>query len=247
MDPSIEDKKYEKSNGQRGGLVVELVGVAGVGKSTLFKSLDKKGFPWLSCEYSPPVWKISTAQFYIKNVFLLIPTFIRMLGNGDRLLKRREIAFMAILNGWHEELQKRTANSSNIIVLDQGPISIIAYLNVWGPKSLFNSNMNEWWEKIYGKWIYGVDMVILMDTSDEKIKWRINNRPQDHHLKGESDSVTLEWITKYRNLYEKIVYKLLATNDAIRILRLDSGNNSVDALVNTVLHEFNMEADKIDQ
>ena len=246
MVTTIDALQRGKKTDQRRGMVVELVGPAGVGKSTLYKALNSKGFPWLVCHWSPPVWEISNTPFFVKNILKLIPTFIRMSGNGDRLLKRREIAFMAILNGWQKKLRKETANSNKIIVLDQGPISIMAYLKVWGPKGLFSSNMTEWWEKIYGKWMQGLDMVIMLDTTDENIMWRINNRPQDHHLKGESANVMLDWLNKYRILYDQIVSRLASNNHRIRVIRIDSGINSVDEIVNKVLYEFGTEVDKID-
>jgi thymidylate kinase len=89
-------------------------------------------------------------------------------------------------------------------------------------------------------------MVIVLDTSDEKIMWRINNRPQDHHLKGESAYVMLDWLNKYRILYDQIVSRLASNNHRIRVIRIDSGINSVDEIVNKVLYEFGTEVDKID-
>jgi len=247
MVTSLDDIQLEKRNSRKGGMVVELVGPAGVGKSTLFHALGKKGFPWLECQYTPPVWKISTTPFYIKNIYKLLPIIIRQLFSNDRRITRRELAFMAILNGWHEKLDKEVANSNKIIVLDEGPISLMAYLNIWGPKCLFSSNMHEWWENIYGKWMHGLDMVVMLDTTDEILIWRINNRPRDHHIKGEPVPEMLDWITKYRILNENIVSRLLSNVHAIRVLRIDSGKYSVDEIVNKVLHEFNTKVENIDQ
>jgi thymidylate kinase len=246
MVKAINDLMAEKRTNQQGGMIVELIGPAGVGKSTLYQALNNKRYPWLLCYHHPRVWRISSAPFYIKNILLLLPTLVRILGNGDRQLTRREIAFMAILHGWYKILRKKTTNSNNILVLDEGPISIMAYLNVWGPQSLFNSNMQGWWENIYSKWMQSIDMVVMMDASEEIIRWRINNRPQDHHLKGESTYVMDDWLNKYRILYDQIVSRLATNNHGIRVIRIDSGINSVDEIVNKVLHEFGWEVNKID-
>lgn len=247
MVTTINDLQRRNKNGQHKGMVVELVGPAGVGKSTLFRALRQKELPWLLCQYVPPVWSISYAPFYIINILMLIPYLVRLIGNGDRLLNRRELAFMAILNGWHEILRKEVANSNKIIVLDQGPISIMAYLRVWGPQSLFYSNMQAWWEKVYGKWMEALSMVVMLDTSDEKVIWRINNRPQGHHLKGESNNIVLEWLYRYRVLYEQIVGRLSPNSHGIRVVRIDSGNNSVDEIMEKVFHEFHFTGGEVNQ
>jgi thymidylate kinase len=246
MVTTIDDFQLKNRTGQQVGMVVELVGVAGVGKSTLYDTLEKKGFPQLKCQITPPVWEISTTPFFIKNVLLILPIIIRQLFNSDRQLTRREIAFLAILNGWHKELRKEIAKTNKITVIDQGPISFIAHLAVWGPQSLFDSNMQKWWEKVYKSWKHSIDVVVMLDTSDEELKARVNHRPQDHFLKGESDSQLIYWNSKYRIIYEQIVNNLLSNNQEIRIIRIDSGNNSIDAIINILLHEFGVKVETID-
>jgi thymidylate kinase len=245
MVTTIDDLHLKNLKGQQLGMVVELVGVAGVGKSTLYHALEKKGFPEIKCQSIPPVWKISTTPFFIKNILLILPIIIRQLFNSERRITRREIACLAILNGWHKELRKEVAKTNKIIVIDQGPISLIAHLAVWGPKSLFDSDMQEWWEKVYEKWKHNIDIVVLLDTSDVELKARVNHRPQGHFLKGEPDSKVIYWNSKYRILYEHIVNKLSSNNQEIQVIRIDSGNNSVDAIIKILLHEFGVEVDTI--
>jgi shikimate kinase len=222
------------------GMVVELVGVAGVGKTTLFEALTKIEYPWLSCEYVPPVWGISATPFYIKNTLSLIPNLVRMSVNNDRLLKRREIAYMAILYGWHELLRKEIESANRVVVLDEGPISLIADLIILGPRGLRNSIMDRWWDKIYQRWMQALDMVIWMDTSDEIIISRINNRHQDHFLKGESKQVALDWANKYRSIYREIIWRFTSINQMLRIVSIDSGSSSVDEIVDNILQEFSI-------
>jgi thymidylate kinase len=246
MVTSIDDSQVTSRAGPPVGMVVELVGVAGVGKSTLFGTLEEKGFPRIKCLYTPPVWKISTTPFYLKNILSLLPIILRQIFNSDRRLSRREIAFLAILNGWHKELRKDIAKSKEIIIIDQGPISLIAHLSLWGPQSLFDSSMQKWWDKIYKSWEYAISAIVLMDTSDEELKRRVNHRPQDHFLKGEPDSQVIYWNSKYRILYDEILNRLSSNSQEIRIIRIDSGMNSVDAIMKIILPEFGMKVDAIE-
>jgi thymidylate kinase len=224
MDTLIENSPDVNTIDQRRGLLVELVGVAGVGKSTITQALSSKKYSWLLVGTAPPVWKISTAYFYIKNIILLTPFLIRIIGNGGRFLKRQELAFMAILHGWHKIIRKDIEQMNKIMIIDQGPISIMAYLNVWGPDSLHKPNMQGWWEQIYNNWAQIIDMVVFLDAADEIIISRINNRSQKHHLKGQSIPIVVEWISRYRILYDQILSKIAANAHGMRVWRIDSGN-----------------------
>lgn len=233
-------------NGNGKGMIVELVGTAGVGKSTLYRALLKEKTPWLVGDDVPPVWKISTAYFYISNILKLGPTLVRTTTNGGRLLQRRELAFLAILNGWHEILKKKVEQKNNIILLDQGPISKIAYMMVWAPDSLFKSNIQGWWDKVYENWKRTIDMVILMDAADETVIHRVNTRPQDHHLKGEPKNVFEFWLNRYRDIYGYIINKLVSNNEhKIRVIKINSGIYAVDELVQKVMHIFTTEDEDI--
>jgi thymidylate kinase len=214
------------------GLVIELIGVAGVGKSTLYKALGSKNLPWLICDMVLPVWNISSAPFFIENITSLAPLLIREEIKGERLLKRREIAFLALLNGWHKILRNKADQQGKAILIDQGAISMMTYLTVWGPKSLYNDHIQSWWESVYYKWARTLDILIYLDTKDEIIIDRIRSRSQDHHLKTETTAVMCDWIMKYRLLYRQILNRFESNGFRAKVIRIDSGENSVEDIVN---------------
>jgi thymidylate kinase len=214
------------------GLVIELIGVAGVGKSTLYKALGSKNLPWLICDMVLPVWNISSAPFFFKNISSLAPLLILEEITGERLLKRREIAFMALLNGWHKILRKKADQQGKVILIDQGAISMMTYLSVWGPKSLHNDHNQSWWESIYVKWAQTLDILVYLDTKDEIIIDRIRTRSQDHHLKDETVAVMCDWIMKYRILYTQILNRFESNGFRAKVVRIDSGENSVEDIAN---------------
>ena len=223
---------------QPGGVVVEFVGTAGTGKTSLFNELKKRGYPGLCCADYPEVWKISSYTFYIKNIILLLPTLVRLFINHSGFVKRRELAFMAILNGWDEYLDRLTDATNTTILLDQGAIFLIAYLNIWGPRGLWKPNMQGWWDKVFKKWSKTIDLIFLLDASDEILISRINSRTQDHHLKGGNKQISQNWIAKYRSLYNEILDKLASFNQNILIIRINSGEHTIEDILNKIVPEL---------
>ena len=217
------------------GAVVELIGVAGVGKSTLYKTLKTMNLPWLICDRVMPVWSISSIPFFMKNIFLLTPVLVQSEIKGERLLKRREIAFLAMLNGWHSQLRKKADQQAKTILLDQGPISMMAYLSVWGPQSLKYAHIQNWWESVYKKWAHTLDYLVYLDTKDEIIMERIRARSQNHHLKKETDEVMYDWIMRYRWLYTQILSRFESNGHKVKVVNIESGLNPVEDIVNFLI------------
>lgn len=230
---NVEPNMQEPSR----GLVVELIGVAGVGKSTLYKELGRRNYPWLICDHVLPVWNISSAPFFIRNIISILPQLIRLEIQGERLLKRREIAFMALLNGWHRILREKADKENKVILLDQGPISMMAYLSVWGPQSMKYDHMQKWWETVYKKWLHTLDFLVYLDTNDEIIIERIRRRAQDHHLKAESNDVMCDWIARYRWLYKQIMHRFAMNGHRIQVVHINSGENSVEDIIYKLVSE----------
>jgi thymidylate kinase len=239
MVTTVDKSQNSISESQRGGLVVEIIGIAGTGKSTLYRAFNNS-VPWVLNESIPPVWNFSFAPFYIKNIGSLVPTLIHLRARNERFPDRREIAFMAILNGWHAVLRKKSKTSDKVILTEQGAIAKIADLYLDGPSCLKSSSTNLWWEGVYKNWAEILNVIVLLDSSFETLIWRIRNREQDHRLKGMRDQEAITWLEDYRKVYEHIVSRLTANNPNIRVIQIDSGNYSVDEIKDQLLLEFNI-------
>ena len=55
--------------------------------------------------------------------------------HNSRKLTRREFAWLSILNGWPDVLQKELKNNKTII-LDQGPVYLLTEISEFGPEYL---------------------------------------------------------------------------------------------------------------
>ncbi len=237
MVTNINDNQKIGQDDKKGGLIVELVGLAGTGKSTLTRNL-KKNVPWIIEVSSPRVWNFRNASFYTNNILSLVPTYLHIMLEDGGLIKRREIAFMALLNGWQDVLIKKKKNSSNVFIIDQGPISIMAYLQMWSTHHSLKDYSDSWWLKVYEHWTDTLDVVIWLDAPYETLIKRIRNRKQAHRLKEKSDQYAQISLMRYYMIYERIINALSNNNPNLEILRIDSGKNSVDEIVNIVTSDL---------
>jgi hypothetical protein len=234
----VEDSLREICANQPARLFVEIIGPAGAGKSSLFRALQKRN-PEIHGETLPPIWEYSYMLFFLKNILSMVTTLSRLLGKGDRCLTRRELAWMAMLNGWTAILRKETLDDGIVSLFDQGPIFLIAVLTQFGPSSLRSPYIQSWWEKIYAQWRDIIDVVIWLDTSDEILINRIRNRDEDHVMKNESDQELGVFLKTFRNTYNDVMEKLALNNPKIRIIKVDSGINSIDDIVCKVMFGIN--------
>ena len=223
---------------QNEGLIIELVGLAGAGKSTLFKNLNETHENFQG-EFTPQVWVRNTVPFYILRIINLFPLLLNLVRNQGRFISRRELAFLAILDGWDKILLEKKPKIKKEIFIDQGPISLMAYLALIGSPRLQGSNIIDWWEKIFEKWSKVLDIVIWLDTDLDTLIHRIHNRPQDHTIKYEPNSIACEWLLRYRSEYDLIIKKLLSYNPELKIIKINSGEKNVEDIRKITINEIN--------
>jgi hypothetical protein len=234
MVTPVKSWQFLMANGRNKGRVVEIIGPAGAGKSTLYEALGALG-PGLIREPLPPVRNISYFLFFVKNIISLFPILIHLPGKSDRLLTREELAWMAMLNGWPKLLKQQTINSHNVILLDQGPIFLIGTLHGFGPSGLQNFELQGWWEKIFERWREVLDIIIWLDSSDEILTMRIRKREQGHDVKEASDQEVHEFLAKWRRIFDQTMSRISLNNPKIQVIRIDTGRYSVEEIVCKVI------------
>lgn len=217
-------------------MIIEIIGPAGSGKSTLSGVLGKAR-PDFHQETLPPVWKFSHLGFYTRNLIFLIPTIFRLHESGGRNFSRQELAWMAILNGWSDLLIKKKGGGVPLFI-DQGPIFLMAVLSGFGPQNLLNPINQSWWRKIYARWARTLDLVIWLDANDETLTRRIRCRESEHVMKYKTDLELRGFLGKYRLIYENLVHQLSTLNSIMRVIKIDTAQNSPGEVLNKVITEI---------
>jgi shikimate kinase len=214
--------------------VVELVGAAGAGKTSLIQALSRRSRRIL-IGAPPDVRAVASIPFYVRNILLLMPTLLRVHQHNSRRLTRREIAWMAMLKGWDDVMARGLSSDGTVIVLDQGPVFLLAQLHWFGPESLRSQSAKEWWDRTYKQWADILDVVVWLDASDPILVERIRTRDKWHLVKEQPEPDVIEFLARYRAAYEQVISVLTGNGSGPKVLRLDTAREPLDKTVNRVL------------
>jgi deoxyadenosine/deoxycytidine kinase len=216
-------------------LIVEIIGLAGTGKSTLSSALYLQSKKILASERLG-VRKAKHRYFFIKQALLLLPTFLRLPRNG-RWFTNEEIKKMVYLNGWHRVLKRQGLNNNATILVDQGAIFKLATLYGFGPEKLKDQGFNKWWDQMFEQWASTLDMVVWLDGPDDILIERIISRDSSHLVKELSTQEARKFFSDYRSAYNYIIAKLTSIED-ITVLRFDTSYQSPEDIMAQVLRSF---------
>ena len=216
--------------------VVEIIGPAGAGKTTLYQALDCYTES-IRLGNFPDVRKVTNAPFFISNGLRLIPSLLRLYRRNSRQLTRREFAWMTMLSGWSDLLRRGSNNDNKVVILDQGPIYLLAEMRLFGPEYLRQKTAEKLWQDLYERWRATLHMVVWLDAADDVLLDRIRNRRQEHVVKTQPATVVYEFLGRYRTEYEFIISALTAKEVGPKILQFDTERQQPPDIVNQFLSE----------
>jgi cytidylate kinase len=218
-------------------LIVELVGPAGAGKTTLSRALcHRDGRISIVARFR--VRKLGHLPFFVSNALLLLPTFLHEARQGRRLAWH-EIKAMVYLTGWQQVVRREAPNHSTVVILDQGPVFQLARLHGFGPENIHGKRFEKWWAIVLERWASALDMVIWLDAPDAILLDRIRTRSKWHLVKDEPEQEACKFLARYRTSYEQMISALTA-NSGPRVLRFDTEQESPDRVADNLLLEFGL-------
>ena len=237
MVRAVDDALVDNAAVEMAPFVVEVVGPAGAGKTSLARALTQSNERLVEGA-KLRARSIPNIPFFVRNAFFLLPTFLQQYRNG-RGFTWQEIKAIVHLRGWHRVLRRRVANGT-ITILDQGPIFMLTRLRVLGPENIKRQGFDRWWNGMFKQWSHELDLVIWLDAPDAILLERIHSRNKRHTVKEESEKDAHEFMARYRTSYEEVISALRA-NDGPRVVRFDTARQSPGEITDKVLTEFDLE------
>jgi shikimate kinase len=206
-------------------LIVELVGLAATGKTTLFRALCQRDARIL-LSTDLQLRKIEHVPIFVNQVPSLLPVLFRR-SRPDRWFTWSEIKAMAYLRAWPAVLRQLALNHSPLILLDQGPVFKLATLNAFGPESVKDRSFEQWWHNVFEQWAATLDIVIWLTAPAEILIQRIRARNKRHDIKDEPDREARQYLARYQASYEQILEKLTALGGTT-LLKIDTSQRTIE-------------------
>jgi hypothetical protein len=151
--------------------VVELVGPAGVGKTTVSQALVLRSAAVPRTIWGqPPLALLGTG-------IRLGPVLLRFWQSSGSLLWD-EARHIVRLRALHLSLTQDTPRIQPTTLFDEGPIFALAWLRGFGHESMRSPAADRWWRATLFHWSRLVDAVVVLDAPDSVLAARIKSRPQ---------------------------------------------------------------------
>jgi hypothetical protein len=186
-------------------VVVELVGPAGAGKSTLAQNVHRADS---RVHVGFSLWGLPRTRL-VGGALALVPTIV-VAAVRKRRLRWREIAQMIRLDALRRVLRRAKARGQTqqrIILLDEGPVFGISWLDLAfaqrGAKA-----PEKWRRRALAKWARLLDSVIFIDAEDRTLAGRIRTRSKRHRMARSSDVAIHRFAKGVRGAFEKVIAEL---------------------------------------
>ena len=222
----VEPLKNMRARSRR-ALLVELVGPAGAGKSTLARGLQS----W----HAQPsaafgLWGLARRHLFASAVMLL-PALTRALLAGSRF-RTAEIAQLVRLRALRRAVLEAERRGARLIVLDEGPVFGLTWLDLCHAANgdarrtaLRTAALHEWASLL--------SAVVCLDADDPVLVQRIRTRDKPHPVKHSPDEEINGFSARFRRAFDVVIARV--TNIApVRVLAMRTDRGAAAELTRQV-------------
>lgn len=184
--------------------VVELVGLAGAGKSTLARALLTAG---ADVELDLPLSRVGSAASQAAAMASFVVPYLRE-ARGTAWFTRDQARGLGYLRAWQHALTRHRTTESAYLLMDHGPLFRLAQLDAFGPPVTSTPSFRRWWDATLDTWAGLLDVVVWLDAPEELLVRRIRSRDQRHVLREADDDESRWFLGRYRASYDRVLERV---------------------------------------
>jgi deoxyadenosine/deoxycytidine kinase len=194
----------DKRSARRRGLVVEIVGPAGAGKTTISSSLTQAA-PGLQRGLRLRRW--SLLPRYAASALSLLSILLERPQNGEKVTRQASALQTPTFQTWARMIylqvllyavQRHAAQHNGVLVLDQGPVYKLAELRGFELEGSPGDGFQKWWSRMVEQWAGVLSLIVQLDASDDVLMQRIAMRDKAHAIKHASAREAGLYLARYR-------------------------------------------------
>jgi hypothetical protein len=129
---------------------------------------------------------------------------------------------MIILRGWCCELQRQASSQGLTVVLEQGPVNMLARLWGFGSNIFRSQSARTWWDCTCDQWADTLDLLVWLDASVTTLVRRVRTREKWSVVKELPDQVAFERLACNQAAISHVVSLISSASCAPRILHFDT-------------------------
>lgn len=215
--------------------VVEIVGACGSGKSTLTRAVT---------DHDPAHQLEEFLQFkkldHLRSAAHSVPGLANLLVAGlraRRLPDVTELKLIIYLMVWHHRIRRSPVRGTRAVVVDQGPVYALATLRRTNPPLPGTEPAGRWWRTVLAQWATTLDVIVWLDAPDDVLWERVQNRSEEHEIKGGPKESGIDFIKAYRDSFESTLEEFDHVGGP-RIMRFNTSHWTTERMVTEILERL---------
>jgi len=207
--------------------LVELVGPAGAGKSTVAHLLRR---PAGGMRAAPGLWSLPRGPLGL-NTLRLLP---RVLGFYRAFPGRvwEEMKQIIRLDTLYRVVGARNG-ATEPVLLDEGPVLALGWFAVYGDARVRRPAFAAWLDGAVTRWATALDVVVLLDAPDAVLVRRIRERAKPHGAKAKTEAEITAFIRTYRAALGAAIDSLRRAG-GLAVIRIDTGDATPEMTAQSV-------------